>query len=110
MKDSELKLCKDCEYGPKHFEFSLGCGHTAFCTHPDAPVDPVFGNKDASHALMRSANCTIPNCGPEGRWFTEAQPLKLQFVKASDYAGTYGGTVETDRDRSMWERAKHWFI
>lgn len=64
---STMKLCKDC----KHIMSVMGS--VAMCYHPNAPVDPVYGQKDASCSLMRSANCLIEHCGPEAIWFEPSE-------------------------------------
>jgi hypothetical protein len=65
-----MKLCKDCKY------FQSNDSYTGFplCTHVNAPVNPVWGHKDGSCQLMRSPNCLIANCGPDGDWFEPKQP------------------------------------
>jgi hypothetical protein len=70
-----MKLCANCKYGPVSVLLPLlGSAHTIMCTHPKAPVDPVYGRKDATCALMRSSNCTIDSCGPDGNWFEQMPP------------------------------------
>jgi hypothetical protein len=100
-----MKLCKDC----KHMvAAAIPFGPTfPMCIHPSAPVDPVYGRKNASCDLMRSANCLVkPACGHDGDWFEQApDPEPVPKIKAC-----YGVTIETARDRSFWEKAKGWFI
>lgn len=70
----ETKLCKDC----KHLRVDMGYqfGAPPICEHPDAPIDPVYGRKNATCNLMRSTNCLIPQCGVDGDWFEQAPPTE----------------------------------
>jgi hypothetical protein len=101
-----MKLCKDCKFGPKPFQIDFTTGHTAYCSHPNAPVDPVFGNKDGSFQLMRSVNCLVDHCGPNGDWFEEAPSCQppVEPKRERDYAGTYGGTDDVVRRTGFLER------
>lgn len=60
-----MNLCKDC----KHFKSEDFNSGLPICEHPKAPINPVWGHKDGSCQLMRSSNCLIAHCGPDGDWF-----------------------------------------
>lgn len=105
---SDMKLCKDCKHCGMDLAAALGHA-SAICTHPDAPIDLVYGHKDGSCNLMRSRNCHIPQCGVDGDWFEQAPPPKpVEPVRTESYAGTYGGTIEAPRAFTLSERFARW--
>lgn len=62
-----VKLCKDCRH-MERMEYSI-----PVCYATEAPIDFIYGLKNGTCELMRSWNCLLPCCGPEGRWFEPKQ-------------------------------------
>lgn len=80
--NEEIRFCKDCI----HFQEGLLCH---FCTSPELPAEPIYGNKiltaDASRGLQAF-------CGREGRFFEKKQIVDTRVV------------LVPERKPSLWER------
>jgi hypothetical protein len=97
-----MKLCKDCKYCGMDLAAALGHAN-AICTHPDAPINLVYGHKDGSCNLMRSRNCLIPQCGADGDWFEQAPPVEPFAPGAYTFV-----PVEAPRAFTLSERFARW--
>jgi hypothetical protein len=111
-----MKLCKDCKHAvmPHPLAQLAQYGHTApvyqpMCGRPDAERSVVDGSlKTTCESARRTITIYQTSNGicVDAKLFEQAPP-PAPPLGIKPYAPT---PVETERDRSFWERAKHWFM